>query len=246
MCRARVSSNCRCTPACALLLNHPITVNHCFLLPLQVRGGGAGARCRRGRGGHSSDTFCYTHISSNVHYAYSYLSIYRCVAEVLEHVAGEGAEVMVATHNQASIESAVALMGQLGIESSKNGVFFGQLLGMADHLTFTLGRNGYRVSVVCRKALTQKKVLDIDFPIHGTQEQTPRLLVSSTTCRESTDAYQYVCCWRMQSPMHRLSITCHERVSDADCVLCSAQGYKYVPFGPVELVMPYLIRRYGN
>mmetsp|Transcript_5093 Transcript_5093/g.14616 ORF Transcript_5093/g.14616 Transcript_5093/m.14616 type:complete len:636 (-) Transcript_5093:748-2655(-) len=89
----------------------------------------------------------------------------KCVAEVLEHVAGEGAEVMVATHNQGSIESTVAQMGQLGIHPPhKSGVFFGQLLGMADHLTFTLGRNGYR-------------------------------------------------------------------------------GYKYVPFGPVEEVMPYLIRR---
>lgn len=67
------------------------------------------------------------------------------MAEVLEHVAGHGAEVMVATHNQASIEATVALMGQLGIEPNENGVCMGQLLGMADHLTFTLGRNGYRV-----------------------------------------------------------------------------------------------------
>lgn len=93
----------------------------------------------------------------------THLNYNRCVAEALEHVAGENAEVMVATHNQGSIEATVALMGQLGLDPSK-GVFFGQLLGMADHLTFTLGRNGYN-------------------------------------------------------------------------------GYKYVPFGPVEEVMPYLIRR---
>jgi Proline dehydrogenase len=74
---------------------------------------------------------------------------YRCVAEVLEHVAGHGAEVMVATHNQASIEATVALMGQLGIEPDEKGVCMGQLLGMADHLTFTLGRNGYRVCLMC-------------------------------------------------------------------------------------------------
>ena len=72
-------------------------------------------------------------------------AVRRCVAEVLEHVAGHGAEVMVATHNQASIEATVALMGQLGIEPDQKGVCMGQLLGMADHLTFTLGRNGYRV-----------------------------------------------------------------------------------------------------
>ena len=66
--------------------------------------------------------------------------------EVLRGVAAEGAEVMVATHNQGSIEATVRLMGEMGIEPPRGaGVFFGQLLGMADHLTFTLGRAGYRV-----------------------------------------------------------------------------------------------------
>jgi hypothetical protein len=37
-------------------------------------------------------------------------------------------------------------MGRLGLEPSpKCGVYFGQLLGMADHLTFTLGKHGYKV-----------------------------------------------------------------------------------------------------
>lgn len=66
----------------------------------------------------------------------------RNVAEVIQHVESEGAEVMVATHNQQSIENAVALMKQLGLPPS-SGVYFGQLLGMADHLSFTLGQNGY-------------------------------------------------------------------------------------------------------
>ena len=61
-------------------------------------------------------------------------------------VATSGAEVMVATHNQDSIEHTVKSMATLGIKPpSTSGVFFGQLLGMADHLTFTLGRAGYRV-----------------------------------------------------------------------------------------------------
>eukprot|EP01026_Neomeris_dumetosa_P074551 TRINITY_DN7761_c0_g1_i2.p1 TRINITY_DN7761_c0_g1~~TRINITY_DN7761_c0_g1_i2.p1 ORF type:complete len:173 (+),score=23.30 TRINITY_DN7761_c0_g1_i2:167-685(+) len=54
------------------------------------------------------------------------------------------AEVMVASHNQHSIELAVDLMNKLDLQPRKSGVFFGQLLGMADHLTYTLGRNGYR------------------------------------------------------------------------------------------------------
>ena len=52
---------------------------------------------------------------------------------------------MIATHNQRSIERAVALMNELDVEANQIGVYFGQLLGMADHLTFILGRNGYRV-----------------------------------------------------------------------------------------------------
>ncbi len=47
---------------------------------------------------------------------------------------------------QASIERTVARMAALGLcPAAQHGVFFGQLLGMADHLTFTLGRSGYRV-----------------------------------------------------------------------------------------------------
>ena len=61
-------------------------------------------------------------------------------------VQSEGAEVMIASHNQVSVEQAVALMQQQGMDPSASGVFFGQLLGMADHLTFILGQNGFRVS----------------------------------------------------------------------------------------------------
>ena len=55
---------------------------------------------------------------------------------------------MIASHNQKSIERAVSLMHELGVEPQQSGIYFGQLLGMADHLTFILGRNGYRVSIL--------------------------------------------------------------------------------------------------
>lgn len=64
---------------------------------------------------------------------------------MLSRIQSEGAEVMIATHNQASIERVVAVMQQLGLPP-QSGVYFGQLLGMADHLTFTLGAHGYGVS----------------------------------------------------------------------------------------------------
>lgn len=47
-----------------------------------------------------------------------------------------------AQHNQESIELAVKEMDRLGLKHSGGGVYFGQLLGMADALTFTLGQNG--------------------------------------------------------------------------------------------------------
>lgn len=74
----------------------------------------------------------------------------RCVAEVLAHVTNStGTELMVASHNQASIGAAVAVMGRLGLAPGDTRMCFGQLLGMSDHLTFTLGRNGYRVRPKC-------------------------------------------------------------------------------------------------
>ena len=48
---------------------------------------------------------------------------------VIERVKSEGAEVMVASHNQHSVETAVAQMHELDMDPSTCGVFFGQLLG---------------------------------------------------------------------------------------------------------------------
>lgn len=67
-----------------------------------------------------------------------------CLELVLREVKHSGAELMVASHNQASVESAVRLMTQLGIDPADGGVYFGQLLGMADNLTYQLGQHGYK------------------------------------------------------------------------------------------------------
>mmetsp|Transcript_105858 Transcript_105858/g.309644 ORF Transcript_105858/g.309644 Transcript_105858/m.309644 type:complete len:613 (-) Transcript_105858:83-1921(-) len=55
--------------------------------------------------------------------------------------AAEG-EVLIASHSRGSIEHALKRMGEL--RKDRSLVHFGQLLGMADHLTFTLGVNGYK------------------------------------------------------------------------------------------------------
>ena len=54
------------------------------------------------------------------------------------------ANVLVASHNRASVERALDVMADEGLDARTSKVYFGQLLGMADHLTFTLGAHGYR------------------------------------------------------------------------------------------------------
>ncbi|GKY99177.1 hypothetical protein MPSEU_000873100 [Mayamaea pseudoterrestris] len=73
-------------------------------------------------------------------------------------------ELMVASHNQQSVEKAIAAMNEIGIDRKGPTISFAQLYGMMDHLTYNLGLLEYR-------------------------------------------------------------------------------AYKYLPYGPVKLVMPYLIRR---
>jgi proline dehydrogenase len=77
------------------------------------------------------------------------------VAMLLERIAkGEKVEVMLATHNQQSIENALLVMDKQSHAVQAAGstelnvnmrekVYFGQLLGMADQLTFNLGSKRY-------------------------------------------------------------------------------------------------------
>ncbi|EGD79600.1 proline oxidase [Salpingoeca rosetta] len=52
--------------------------------------------------------------------------------------------VLIASHNQDSVEFAVEEMKRRGIDPQTGGVCFAQLRGMSDHLTYTLGLNGYK------------------------------------------------------------------------------------------------------
>ena len=82
------------------------------------------------------DTAEDTHQSYND--AVEYLLRYRW-----QH--GSGTEIMVATHNQESIEKAVVLMKQFDLEPQDPSVSFAQLYGMRDNITFPLGSKGYNV-----------------------------------------------------------------------------------------------------
>lgn len=71
----------------------------------------------------------------------------ECVRLVLSDSVSkqEGSNVLIASHNQESVEKALEHMARLGIDKMDGGVYFGQLLGMADHLSFPLGGAGYKV-----------------------------------------------------------------------------------------------------
>lgn len=73
------------------------------------------------------------------------MTMLSCCDGCRTQVAARGAHVMVASHNQASIERTVAGMSARGLSAAGSGVYFGQLLGMSDNLSFTLGHAGYEV-----------------------------------------------------------------------------------------------------
>jgi proline dehydrogenase len=126
----------------------------------------------------------------------------EAVDVLLEHAAaknGKHTEVMLATHNQESLEKAIASMNKHGIDRRATTTAFGQLYGMADNLSFNLGKHGYVWPRA--NADTNQCLLFV-----GRIENTPHAF-----------AHVYL--------FHRY------------------RAYKYVPYGQVKMVMPYLIRR---
>lgn len=53
-------------------------------------------------------------------------------------------EMMLASHNQSSIEKAIETMDTLDIDPQDSTICFAQLYGMTDNLTYNLGQNGFR------------------------------------------------------------------------------------------------------
>jgi len=66
----------------------------------------------------------------------------KCLDLLFENL--DMSKFMLATHNQASIEYACEKMESIS-SAEKNQIYFGQLLGMADNLSFPLGAEGYNV-----------------------------------------------------------------------------------------------------
>ncbi|XP_054468528.1 proline dehydrogenase 1, mitochondrial [Anoplopoma fimbria] len=71
---------------------------------------------------------------------------HRCLEYILEEVDhSRKANIMVATHNEDTVKFTLEKMNEMGLSPSENKVYFGQLLGMCDQISFPLGQAGFPV-----------------------------------------------------------------------------------------------------
>ncbi|XP_060763439.1 proline dehydrogenase 1, mitochondrial [Neoarius graeffei] len=71
---------------------------------------------------------------------------HRCLDYVLEDIDKNGkANVMVASHNIDTVKHTIQRMSEMGLAPTDKKVYFGQLLGMCDQISFPLGQAGFPV-----------------------------------------------------------------------------------------------------
>ena len=89
-------------------------------------------------------------------------------------------ELFVGTHNENSTYLAMELMEKKSIARSDDRIWFGQLFGMSDHISFNLGAEGYNVA----KYIPFGPVKDVmPYLIRRAEENTS---VAGQTSRELT------------------------------------------------------------
>ncbi|XP_073334387.1 proline dehydrogenase 1, mitochondrial [Pagrus major] len=71
---------------------------------------------------------------------------HRCLEYVMEEIEhSRKANIMVATHNEDTVKFTLEKMNEMGLSPTENKVYFGQLLGMCDQISFPLGQAGFPV-----------------------------------------------------------------------------------------------------
>ncbi|KAG7224019.1 hypothetical protein INR49_015276 [Caranx melampygus] len=71
---------------------------------------------------------------------------HKCLEYVLEEIEhNRKANVMVASHNEDTVKFTLQMMNEMGLSPTENKVYFGQLLGMCDQISFPLGQAGFPV-----------------------------------------------------------------------------------------------------
>jgi proline dehydrogenase len=97
---------------------------------------------------------------------------------ILEHL--NEISVFIGTHNEASCYLALELMKKYNITKRDNNVWFGQLYGMSDHISYNMAKEGYNVA----KYIPFGPVKDVmPYLIRRAEENTS---VSGQTSRELT------------------------------------------------------------
>ncbi|KAL0486837.1 proline dehydrogenase [Acrasis kona] len=71
----------------------------------------------------------------------THANYHKCVDIVMDNI--ETCDLMIASHNETTVKHVVQRMQELGIPIRGGGIYFGQLLGMCDHVSFSLGMSGY-------------------------------------------------------------------------------------------------------
>ncbi|XP_037548383.1 proline dehydrogenase 1, mitochondrial [Nematolebias whitei] len=71
---------------------------------------------------------------------------HKCLEYVLEEIEhNRKANIMVATHNEDTVKFTLEKMNEMDLSPMENKVYFGQLLGMCDQISFPLGQAGFPV-----------------------------------------------------------------------------------------------------
>lgn len=71
---------------------------------------------------------------------------HRCLDYVLEEIEhNRKANIMVASHNEDTVKFTIQRMNEMGLSPTEKKVYFGQLLGMCDQISFPLGQAGFPV-----------------------------------------------------------------------------------------------------
>ncbi|KAM9451171.1 proline dehydrogenase 1, mitochondrial [Clarias gariepinus] len=71
---------------------------------------------------------------------------HRCLEYILKEIChNRVANVMVASHNEETVKFTLKRMSEMGLSPRENKVYFGQLLGMCDQISFPLGQAGFPV-----------------------------------------------------------------------------------------------------
>ncbi|XP_078277634.1 proline dehydrogenase 1, mitochondrial-like [Rhinoraja longicauda] len=82
----------------------------------------------------------------NESYKATNVMYHRCLDYILDEIkVNRRANVMVASHNEETVNYTLQRMHDLGLHPSARKIYFGQLLGMSDQISFPLGQAGYPV-----------------------------------------------------------------------------------------------------